>query len=230
MSFTFDGPNKIIVPDVGTTSISVRDLYSRWKDWIATSDNSKYVEAFTVTGGEPVDVAAGVYVTSYFFLQTGWKIRPAEEDHTLSVTSGVLLTDDSSDPFVSTTGAFNVRVRYVAPVYTETVLTGGGGGGTDQATVQAALTAQGYTTARAPNLDRLDIPLSTIAAAVWASVVDGTLTAAQSVRLMNAVLGGKVSGAGTATETFRDVDDSKNRVVTTVDAQGNRTAVARDLT
>jgi len=129
VSFTFNGATKLIVPSIGTTSISVRDLYSRWKDWIATSDNSKYVEAFAVTGGDPVDVAAGVYVTSYFFLQTGWKIRPAEESHTLSVTSGVLLTDDSSDPFVSTVGAFNVRVRYVAPVYTETVLTGGGGGG-----------------------------------------------------------------------------------------------------
>ena len=70
---------------------------------------------------------------------------------------------------------------------------------------------------------------TSIAAAVWSKVVDGTLTAEESVRLMNAILGGKVSGAGTGTETFRDADDTKNRIVSTVDANGNRTAIARDL-
>lgn len=70
---------------------------------------------------------------------------------------------------------------------------------------------------------------STVASAVWSSVVDGTITAEQSVRLMNAILGSKVSGAGTGTETFRNPDDNKNRVVTTVDSQGNRTTIVRDL-
>lgn len=69
-----------------------------------------------------------------------------------------------------------------------------------------------------------------IVAGVWASVLDGTITAAQSVRLMNAILGGKVSGAGSGVETFRDPADSKNRVVATVDAVGNRTQITRDLT
>lgn len=71
---------------------------------------------------------------------------------------------------------------------------------------------------------------TTIAAAVWAQVLDGTLTAEQSMRLMNAILGGKVSGAGTGTEKFRDPADTKDRVVTTVDTSGNRTSIARDLT
>lgn len=70
---------------------------------------------------------------------------------------------------------------------------------------------------------------TTIASAVWSSVVDGTITAEQSVRLMNAILGGKVNGAGTGTETFRNPDDNKNRVVSTVDSEGNRTTVVRDL-
>lgn len=68
-----------------------------------------------------------------------------------------------------------------------------------------------------------------IAAVVWGSVVDGTITAEQSLRLMNAILGGKVSGAGSGTETFRDPDDTKNRVVATVDTSGNRTAITKDL-
>jgi hypothetical protein len=69
-----------------------------------------------------------------------------------------------------------------------------------------------------------------IAAAVWSQVIDGSITAEQALRLYNAILGSKVSGAGTGTETFRDTGDTKNRVVVTVDGSGNRTAVVRDLT
>jgi len=50
------------------------------------------------------------------------------------------------------------------------------------------------------------------------------------LRLTRAVLLGKTTGAGTGTETFRDLDDSKDRVVVTVDNNGNRTAVTRDAT
>lgn len=65
---------------------------------------------------------------------------------------------------------------------------------------------------------------------VAGTAVDGSTTLAESLRLANAVLGGKVSGAGTGTETFRNLADTKNRVVATVDSSGNRTAITRDLT
>lgn len=41
---------------------------------------------------------------------------------------------------------------------------------------------------------------------------------------------GKVSGAGTGTEVFRSITDTKDRVTSTVDAEGNRTAVVLDGT
>lgn len=53
-------------------------------------------------------------------------------------------------------------------------------------------------------------------------------TLAESVRLMSSVLAGKVSGAGTGTEVFRDVNDTKDRVTSTVDSAGNRTTVVLD--
>jgi hypothetical protein len=50
-------------------------------------------------------------------------------------------------------------------------------------------------------------------------------------RLLGAVMAGKVSGAGTGTETFRNtVADSKDRIVATVDSSGNRTAITTDQT
>ena len=61
-------------------------------------------------------------------------------------------------------------------------------------------------------------------------VVDGTLTMRESLRLANSANAGKVSGAGTVTVRIRDVADTKDRVVATVDADGNRTTVTRDVT
>jgi hypothetical protein len=43
-------------------------------------------------------------------------------------------------------------------------------------------------------------------------------------------MGGKASGLGTTTAVYRDLADSKDRISATVDADGNRTAVTRDLT
>ncbi len=60
--------------------------------------------------------------------------------------------------------------------------------------------------------------------------VDGAVTLRQSVRLANSALGGKASGLETTEATFRDLADTKDRIVATVDADGNRTAITRDLT
>ncbi|MDP3139800.1 MAG: hypothetical protein Q8N17_26120 [Burkholderiaceae bacterium] len=65
---------------------------------------------------------------------------------------------------------------------------------------------------------------------VWDEQVDGTTTARQSVRLANSALGGKASGLGTTTAVYRDLADTKDRISATVDSDGNRTAVTRDVT
>lgn len=62
------------------------------------------------------------------------------------------------------------------------------------------------------------------------TVVEGTTTVVQSLRLNNAAQGAKLSGAATTNVIVRDLADSKNRIDATVDADGNRTAVTLDLT
>ncbi len=57
-----------------------------------------------------------------------------------------------------------------------------------------------------------------------ANAVDGK-TPRQALRIISAVLAGKVSGAGSGAETFRGLDDQHDRVVVTADASGNRTSV-----
>lgn len=59
-------------------------------------------------------------------------------------------------------------------------------------------------------------------------LVDSGYSQDEVTRLMASILVGKVSGGGTGTETFRDLADTKNRIVATVDASGNRTSVTKD--
>jgi hypothetical protein len=61
-------------------------------------------------------------------------------------------------------------------------------------------------------------------------LVETGMTVRQTLRLLAAAMGGKVSGAGTGTITFRSaVADDVDRIVATVDGSGNRTAVTADL-
>lgn len=62
----------------------------------------------------------------------------------------------------------------------------------------------------------------------WTEVIESGFTAAEILRILAAVLAGKVSGAGSGTETFVGIDGTTDRVVSTVDTSGNRTSVTLD--
>jgi hypothetical protein len=128
MAISFDGVNKVISLSSGTVELSVRDLWSRWVDWLLTSDNSKYIFAFSQVGGDSIDETIGTTIPVYIFMLNGWKIRPQEASHTLTVNDGILVLDGGGDPFLNTIGAYNVRINYSQPVQAITVSTGGGSG------------------------------------------------------------------------------------------------------
>jgi len=127
VAITFDGATKIATLSAGTTSLSVRDLWSRWVDWLLTSDNSKYQIAMSQVGGDDIDPGAGTQIPVYVFLVNGWKIKPQEANHTLNVVDGILLVSGGGDPFNNTAGSFVVRVNYQQPVQAISFATGGSG-------------------------------------------------------------------------------------------------------
>lgn len=69
-----------------------------------------------------------------------------------------------------------------------------------------------------------------VATAIWEEPLETTYTAEQVMKIMASALAGKVSGAGSGTETFKGLDGSTDRIVSTVDSSGNRTAVTVDGT
>lgn len=68
-----------------------------------------------------------------------------------------------------------------------------------------------------------------VTGAVLEAQIEDGLTLRQALRLLSAALAGKVSGAETTTVTIRNTADTKDRIVATVDANGNRTAVTTDV-
>lgn len=62
----------------------------------------------------------------------------------------------------------------------------------------------------------------------WTEIIESGLSAAEILRIVAAALAGTVSGAGTGTETFKGLDGTTDRIVSTVDDDGNRTGVVVD--
>lgn len=62
------------------------------------------------------------------------------------------------------------------------------------------------------------------------ATIDGSYTLKDLTRLIASVLLGKLSGGGTVTAAFRDTADGIDRVVATIDADGNRTTMVLDAT
>jgi hypothetical protein len=138
MAITFDPSTRRIVLD--STSVTATEIYSRWCDWIALSDNAKYLPAFRSTGGD--DLGGGLLIPPYYFLTNDWRVRPMEANHNLTIT-GNLFVDGGGIPVVSTLGTFQVNVNYTVPVQAQGISTAGGGGDASWgAVVEGSLTYQ----------------------------------------------------------------------------------------
>lgn len=123
--YTFDGINKLIILNTGVTSFDVSDLYSRWKDWVLESDNSKFLPAFANSvGGDAL--GNGQFVGQYYFIQNGWQIRPQEADHSLNINGNLFPIPETADPFAPPLGNFNVKIRLNTSSLTQAVSSGSG--------------------------------------------------------------------------------------------------------
>lgn len=69
----------------------------------------------------------------------------------------------------------------------------------------------------------------TSASVIMDTVVEGTYTVEDIFKITTAILAGKCSGGATTNITFRDLSDTLNRVISTVDASGNRSNIILDL-
>lgn len=179
---TFDPVNLLII-EINGGSPSVNELnaveiYSEWKQALL-DDPSRlgWPQAFSEVGGDPRTLTQNLGTT--FFLENGWRIRPAEYSHKLAVNGNLFTREPGQSIFVATAGAYNVHTETVVSNIIDTMTVGG----VDQATVQAALTAQGYTTARAPKIDVIESKVTQTNASLVLAV--GLVTAGSTSRFVH---------------------------------------------
>jgi len=103
MALTFNGPAKTITWSGGP--LSVRELWSRYVDWLAEGDNSKSGLMLDTVGMNTPDIPF------YLILDVGAIIIITNNTVVTPIYDGVLKTPDSHDPF----GGAVVNVRYEAP-------------------------------------------------------------------------------------------------------------------
>lgn len=137
---TFDPITKRIVLD--SANVSWTDIYSRWVDWAATSDNIKYGVVIRQVGSD--DLGSGLSIPPYYFLQGTWRVRPMEADHDLTLT-GNGFVEGGGIPVVRTLGPYQVNVNYTVPVQAQGIATSGSTGPSASDIVAAILAAAQIT-------------------------------------------------------------------------------------
>jgi len=137
----FDPAAKRIILDSASTTAT--ELYSRSADWLVLSDNAKYGPVFRQVGGD--DLGGGLSIPPYFFLQSGWRVRPMEANHSLTIT-GNLFVEGGGVPVVQTLGTYQVNVNYTVPVQAQGISTSGSTGPSASDIAAAVLTQLQSTT------------------------------------------------------------------------------------
>lgn len=118
MAITLDGNSKRIILD--SVNVSASQIWSAWVDWHVV--NQQWPLAFRQVGGD--SLGSGLFIPPYFFLMNGWRVRPMEANHDLTIT-GNLFVDGGGVPVVRTLGPYQVNVNYTVPVQAQSFATGG---------------------------------------------------------------------------------------------------------
>lgn len=123
MAITLDGATRRIILD--SASVSAAQIWSAWVDWHEA--NQQWPLAFQLVGGNAL--GGGLFIPPYFFLMNGWRVRPMEASHNLTIT-GNLFVDGGGVPVVGTLGTYQVNVNYTVPVQAQGIATSGSTGPT----------------------------------------------------------------------------------------------------
>ena len=146
MPIVIDPDTKRLILD--SASVTAQAVYVAWVDWVATSDNAKYLPAFSAVGGDAL--GGGLFIPPYYFLRNGWRVRPMESNHNLTIT-GNLFVGGGGVPVGSTLGTYQVNVNYTVPVQAQGISTSGSTGPT-AGEIASAVLAQLQATAIPVNM------------------------------------------------------------------------------
>ena len=110
---TFDGPNRIIRVNEGVTELDIqKDIYSDWKEWVASfTDNAVWLPAVRTTGGDPT--VDGQKSGDIYFLINNWKLYI---DLTKVKVTGVLFSDNFDSAYYDLNGTIQFPAQVASLV------------------------------------------------------------------------------------------------------------------
>ena len=94
------------------------------------ADNAKFLQPISAIGGDPITLTE--FVGATFFLENGWRFRPAESSHKLTVVGNIFTREPGQSAFVDTVGAFTVNAETRVSNLVTTIATGSGLSPTEQ--------------------------------------------------------------------------------------------------
>jgi len=119
------GEKTITISDEGfDVTITAKEIYSRWKEWILT--NPQWEPAFRTFGGDPL--GGGSFAGDFYFLNNvaGWRIKPEEKNHTLTINGNLFAENTSIELFLGTVGNYTVAIRQGFSSLTQLIQAGSG--------------------------------------------------------------------------------------------------------
>jgi hypothetical protein len=148
----------------------------------------------------------------------GWRIRPAEEDGTITITGNLYPRNPSIPILIPTVGDYTAMISMERDASSVVELVGGGSSdwtSTEKGQIRHRLGIDGSTNAPSAS--------SSLVSGVWAYTVENSVTAVQGMRRIFAALFGRTQGVGTLSpEVFKSLDNTKDRVTMDYDSNGNR--------
>lgn len=126
---TVDLENKLLIAKAGVTSLDVQvDLYSDLKeDWLANANGELGYDFpfYESVGGN--FLTTGKYLSGFYFLKSGWRIRPDEADHELLIEGNLYSGEEPAEALTTATlGAYTVLVNLSRAFDALTVQAGSG--------------------------------------------------------------------------------------------------------
>ncbi len=208
---------------------------------LPTVDSSNAVKLQSGTGANQISLASGAvtvgtnndktgYTASTVSDKTGYSISGTKQtldalnDITAAAVWGVGTKEITGGTVGSVTNDVGITQAGADKVWgtTARALTDKAGFGLADGTITAAVIAQDAIDADAIKTDAV----TEIVDAIFAKVIENSLTFLQLVRRLIGFAYGKSSGGGTSSLKFRDLTDTYDRITATVDANGNRTAMS----
>ncbi len=200
-----DYPNKLIYLHADTVGaeLDTLDVYREVRALRRLNENHRSYVVMIVAGGNQEKIAGLTYTAAFVQLLYGCRIVPYNADQKLKLIRDTF-TDDGfagRDCFDRSSLTANVDIDVDFPeIEIREVTTEGG-----------------------------TMDVTEIVNGVWSKILEGSYTAEGIMKILGAVLAGRVSGAGSGAETFIGLDNSTNRVNSEVDVNGNRTTVTLDV-